>query len=250
MPCLVYPSVVSGIFHVWGHLLTSYNFFALLLSKIQMKKYFILFFNFIAIICSAQVSDTVKKYHVRLFHGETIFAAKIIYEPNSSRGDYIYVDTLKFKPEQVKNYENENGLFVNINNRFAKKEINGKINVYSYRPNEKSLFWYYEKENGSLHALNYTNLKNDIANNSDAIDVLNKIKKKRVKKRILAFTGGVVFVASIFILPVPALAMTIAKSLCMVIGVSAMIIALDNYPENYIPAIKAYNNTPRVANCI
>lgn len=158
-----------------------------------------------------------------LYPDSVIFARDIFLTRDFTGRPYFRVDGRRVHPDQVKFFNNEEGFYANGSNlniagenRFYERIRKGKINVYEERvidwddhrgpryrgyKEPEVLFTknFYNVGLGDLKKATYANLRADMAENMQSIDLLNKYNS--VKKAEKSFyIGGTASVAAGFIL--------------------------------------------------
>jgi hypothetical protein len=157
-------------------------------------------------------------YFVYLY-GDKIIKGKTIYSRNPwFKSAYVQIDSLRYQGNAVEFYQNEEGLFANIN-RISYGTIfipcveKGKINLFEYErtndnefydPNSldfyggvetKSYKYYYNSGFSRLKEANYSNLSMDLQDNPQAMLHLENYQSQR-KLSVGLTAGGIVLMAA------------------------------------------------------
>ena len=158
---------------------------------------------------------------IYLFSDSLIYANSIKLRPDFANVLQLRVDSRRVPTAQVKFFNNEDGFFANTRkfnffgaNEFSERIITGRINFYrqftydpygynrSYRfrnrQNESvDVRMFYNKGYGDLKKVNYANLKQDMADSAESMDLLEGYKKKLNTSRILYGTAGASILAGL-----------------------------------------------------
>ncbi len=150
-----------------------------------------------------------------------IYAKRITLRPDFAGFWQLRADSRRVAPEQVKFFSNENGFFANTRRvtfgyttEFAERIVEGKINIYQEIPYDQFLYdryyrygdgpgpvvnfrMFYNKGFENLKKLNYRNLKTDMIDNPESMDMLKSYKKSINTSRMLYTAAGASFVAGI-----------------------------------------------------
>ncbi len=137
------------------------------------------------IICFSQLENKSADFII-LDNGKKIFGNKV-----TKKGSQLFVDENVYKSKYIMFYQNELGNYAKTSLGFQKRIIDGNISVYSLsRVNPDKtvnlINSWYTKDNSFVKRAIYSNLREDLNDNSSSIDHLKTY-------RILNFIGlGVV----------------------------------------------------------
>jgi len=154
---------------------------------------------------------------------QLIYADKVEYVDPFLASSYIMLDSIKYKLNSIKFYNNSDGFFANISlkggfsSRFAERIEKGRINLYENWVSSpghmaptgfnggmmmmgggRSKIQYYNKEWGDLKKASYKNLIVDLADNEESMLFLKKYKIKRTTANIFYIVGGAIALTSIY----------------------------------------------------
>lgn len=178
-----------------------------------MKKLFIIAMACYGLNATAQTRES--KNFLYLYSDSMVYARDIKFRPDFSGNIRLRVDSRSYPTAQVKFFNSKDGFFANTRKfgvlkrgEFSERIIDGRINVYqektlSYAPfiydanhNSNPHFinspspsvrvdMYYNKGYDDLKKLNYRNLKNDMADNPESMDMLHSYRKSMNTSNIL-----------------------------------------------------------------
>lgn len=172
-----------------------------------------------AITARAQVHES--QNFLYLNSDSVIYAQRIKFRPDFSGFWQLRVDSKRIPPQQVKFFNNENGFFANTRRvtfgrtaEFAERIVEGKINIFQEIPYDEFLYdrpyrygsrtepvvnlrMYYNKGFGNLKKVNYRNLKTDMSDNAESMDMLEGYRKSMNTSKILYTAAGASVVAGI-----------------------------------------------------
>ncbi|RNI32441.1 hypothetical protein EFA69_03715 [Rufibacter immobilis] len=165
----------------------------------------------------AQGVSTGGSYFVELYNGERIYARKLQFKsPVFKQNFFLLDDSLRYAPETVKYFQNQEGYFARVNagrrfSDFAQREQAGRISTYFvYRmdynsfspgigigmgrygmggygmggygmggygyPSQRRVY-YFSKEQGPLEPLTYKNLRVALSDNPGSMESLQDYKR-------------------------------------------------------------------------
>ncbi|WP_288883061.1 hypothetical protein [Pedobacter panaciterrae] len=184
-----------------------------------MKKLLMVVLASYAITARAQVHES--QNFLYLNSDSVIYAKRIMFRPDFSGFWQLRADSRRISPEKVKFFSNENGFFANTRRvtfgrtaEFAERIAEGKINIFQEIPYDEflddrayryggrpepvvNLRMYYNKGFDNLKKVNYQNLKNDMADNPESMDMLAGYRRSMNTSKILYAAAGASFVAGI-----------------------------------------------------
>ncbi|MFA4869010.1 MAG: hypothetical protein WC623_12465 [Pedobacter sp.] len=172
---------------------------------------------------SAQVQES--RNFLYLYSDSVIYAKDIKLRPDFAGNMRIRVDSRSFPTAQVKFFSSKEGFFANTRKLgimkygdFSERIVEGRINVFQERKLSYSHFiydansnphfihnpepsininMYYNKGYGDLKKLNYKNLKNDIADNPESIEMLYAYRKSMNTSNVLYTAASISIIAGI-----------------------------------------------------
>ncbi len=171
----------------------------------------------------AQEAGYSTPYFIELYNGERVYARKLQYKsPLFKQNHFLLDDTLRFKPEEVKVFQNTEGYFARVNagrrfSDFAQRERTGRISTffvlrtdyntygpgvgmgmggfgrygyggYGY-PTQRKVY-YYSKDNGPLEPLTYRNLRVALSDNPGSLESLQKYKSAQTLQTGMYVAGA------------------------------------------------------------
>lgn len=184
-----------------------------------MKKMFI-----IAMACyglNAQAQTGGSKNFIYLYSDSVIYARNITLRSDPFGSWQLRADSRRVPSSQVKFFSNRDGFFANTRkltiagvNEFSERIAEGKINLYQ-RTSYDPLFYghhheyghsrqpdldvrmYYNKGFGDLKKVSYNNLKSDMVDHPQSMDLLKNYKKSRNTGKLLYTAAGASIVAGL-----------------------------------------------------
>lgn len=196
-----------------------------------MKKSLIIAMACYGLSATAQVQES--KNFLYLYSDSVIYADRILMRMDLSDRLHIQADSRRISSEQVKFINNEDGFFGKIRKRrtgenlLAEKVIEGRINIFKsvsfddlyydqyhdktgyrhlsvYRSRYTSAQSvtgdiYYNKGYGDLKKISYSNLKNDMTNDKECLDLLEGYRKSLRTTKILYIAGGASLLAAVIV---------------------------------------------------
>lgn len=167
----------------------------------------------------SQVNES--KNYLYLFSDSTVYAQKIRLRPDLRGSMTLRVDSRRVPIDQVKFFNNEEGFFANTKkldlfNRtaFAERIVEGKINLfqevtYSFNDMQPNYGRFsnrrahvvntrllYNKGLFDLKRVNYDNLREDMADRKESLDLLAGYRKSMRMGTVMYAAAGVAIVAS------------------------------------------------------
>lgn len=182
-----------------------------------MKKLLIAALACYGLSARAQVHES--KNFLYLYSDSVIYAKKIMLRPDFAGYWQLRADSRRVPTEQVKFFNNEEGFFANTRklhfvrtDAFSERIIEGRINVFQemtydpflydrgprYRDNRQSrvdLRMYYNKGFSDLKKVNYYNLKNDMSDHPESMDLLKSYRKSMNTSKIMYAAAAVSVIA-------------------------------------------------------
>ncbi|WP_316815409.1 hypothetical protein [Pedobacter nyackensis] len=170
---------------------------------------------------SARAQMHESKNFLYLYSDSVIYAKKIMLRPDFAGYWQLRADSRRVPTEQVKFFNNEEGFFANTRklhlgglSSFSERIIDGRINVFqemTYDPffdnrgprymdrrqSRVDLRMYYNKGYGNLKKVNYNNLKNDMSDHAESMDLLKGYKKSMNTSKIMYTAAAVSVIAGI-----------------------------------------------------
>lgn len=154
---------------------------------------------------------------IYLYSDSIIYAKHIDLERNFTGSLYLWADSKRIHPEQVKFFNNNRGFFANVKDfdlvgrtHFSERIRQGKINLYE----AKTIDWdsyddlggyrqpavvesknYYNKGYGSLRKANYVNLSIDLADNPQSMAFLAKYRSTKRTQVAMYVAAGLSFIS-------------------------------------------------------
>jgi len=181
-----------------------------------MKKLLIIAMACYGLSARAQMRES--RNFLYLYSDSIIYAKDIKLRPDFSGNLRILVDSRSVPIGQVKFFNSRDGFFANTRKmgimrtgEFAERIIEGRINVFQERPLSYPPFaydpyhapetyyapaqsintnMYYNMGYADLKKLNYANLKRDMANNPQSMDMLAAYRRSRVVSTSLYVAGA------------------------------------------------------------
>jgi len=159
--------------------------------------------------------------YVYLFSDSVIYARNIRLRPDFFNSLQLRADSRRIPLEQVKFFSNENGFFANTrklnfgrDTEFAERIVDGKMNIFQLRSYDPllddrgyrdrgrrreaiSIEMYYNKGYADLKKVSYTNLKMEMASNTQAMDLLQGYRRNISTSRALYIAAGASIVGSL-----------------------------------------------------
>ena len=182
-----------------------------------MKKMFIIAMACYGLNARAQTGDS--KNFVYLYSDSVIYARNITLRSDPFGSWQLRADSRRVPSSQVKFFSNRDGFFANTRkltiagvNEFSERIAEGKINLYQ-RTSYDPLFYghhhehghsrqpdldvrmYYNKGFGDLKKVSYNNLKSDMADHPQSMDLLASYKKNRNTTKLMYTAAGLSIVA-------------------------------------------------------
>ena len=165
----------------------------------------------------AQVDES--KNFLYLYSDSVVYANRLTMRPDYGGFWQIRTDSRKFPSTQVKFFNNENGFFANTRKAnflgettFSERVIMGRINLfretvydeqyyhrrYNHRPvaqQSVNVKMYYNKGYGDLKKVSYRNLRDDMADHPESLDLLDGYRKSLNTRNTLYVSAGVALLA-------------------------------------------------------
>jgi hypothetical protein len=184
-----------------------------------MKKLLMVVMASYALTARAQMHES--KNFLYLYSDSVIHARTIKLRPDFAGYWQLRADSRRIPTEQVKFFNNEDGFFANTRRlklggetSFSERIVEGRINVFQemtydpflhergprYRLRREPVVdfgMYYNKGFGDLKKVNYNNLRRDIADHPESIDLLNNYRKSMTTSKMLYTAAGVSIVAGL-----------------------------------------------------
>lgn len=154
------------------------------------------------------------RYFVKLRNGQVVYANKLQYKSPIFKQDFFLLDdSLKYSPEMVDVYQNDDGYFARVaaGNRFdsfAKRILEGPriskfytttidysamgYNPYGYgmpRTSRRRIY-FFSKDNGPLMTFDQNNLEQALADNASSMVLLQRHKRERVISTVMGIAGA------------------------------------------------------------
>lgn len=159
----------------------------------------------------AQLDET--KNFLYLYSDSVVYAQSIYLERDFRGMPYFRVDGRRVHPEQVRFFNSEEGFYANTSSfgltgqtMFSERIRKGKINIYEeqfiqwdnyhsyyapYREPEVAFTKnYYNVDLGPLKKATYTNLKSDMANDPESLNLLGRYKTVKKAERNFYLAAG------------------------------------------------------------
>ena len=167
----------------------------------------------------AQVDESKKFLY--LYSDSVVYANRVTMRPDYGGAWQIRTDSKRFPSTQVKFFNNENGFFANTRKTnflgettFSERVITGRINLfqetvydeqyygrrYNHRPMTQQpadVKMYYNKGYGDLKKVSYRNLRDDMADRPESLDLLVAYRRSLNTRNTLYTGAGVALLASI-----------------------------------------------------
>jgi len=167
--------------------------------------------------CIVYAQPDESREFIYLYSDSVIYAKHIDLERNFTGSLYLWADSRRIHPEQVKFFNNNRGFFANVKDfnligqtQFSERIRQGKINLYE----EKTVDWdaydelggyprptvidtrnYYNKGYGSVKKANYVNLSIDLADNPQSMAFLNKYRSTKRTQVAMYVAAGLSFIS-------------------------------------------------------
>ncbi|SMC89841.1 hypothetical protein [Pedobacter africanus] len=181
----------------------------------------------IAIACyglSARAQSGESKNFIYLYSDSVIHARNITLRPDAFGSWQLRVDSRRIPPQQVKFFSNRNGFFANTRRlnfagitAFSERVIEGRINLYQQTSYEPGLYndyhhphhqhyssrqpvdirMYYNKGFSDLQKVNYHNLKLDMADHPESMDLLAGYRRSMSTGKLMYVAAGAAIAAGI-----------------------------------------------------
>ena len=176
-------------------------------------------------ICSriAYAQPDESREFLYLYSDSVIYANRIDLERNYSGSLYLWADSRRIHPEQVKFFNNNRGFFANVKDfnssgetTFSERIRKGRINLYeaktvdwdsyddiryySRQPSVIESRNYYNKDYGALRKANYINLSEDLADNPQSMAFLHKYRSVKRTQIAMYVTAGLSLIAGIVVM--------------------------------------------------
>ena len=172
-----------------------------------------------ALTARAQMHES--KNFLYLYSDSVIHANTIKLRPDFAGYWQLRADSRRIPTEQVKFFNNDDGFFANTRRlklggetSFSERIVEGRINVFQemtydpflhergprYRHRREpvvDLGMYYNKGFGDLKKMNYINLRKDMADHPESINLLNNYRKSMNTSKMLYTAAGVSIVAGL-----------------------------------------------------
>ncbi|WP_225987815.1 hypothetical protein [Rufibacter sp. LB8] len=166
-------------------------------------------------------------YYVELHNGERVYASKIQYRSPVFKQNFFQLDdSLKYAPESVKYFYNQDGFFARLNagrrySDFAQRERAGKVSTYfvlrteynsmgpgfgmgmggvgvgmggGYGYPSQRRVYYFSKDDGPLEPMNYRNLRTALADNPGSLESLQQYKRgQNIQTAAYVLGAGLIF---------------------------------------------------------
>lgn len=172
------------------------------------------FFTCAYLNAKAQVDES--RNFVYLYSGSVIYGKNIRLRHDFFNSLQLRVDSKPITLQKIKFFKNDEGFFANTKGqdalgqiRLSQRIIAGKINLYQERPyttfldhtsqvhNERGIKTFYNKGYGDLKKANYNNLKIDMADHAESMDLLENYRKNVNTSNKLYIAAGASAVASL-----------------------------------------------------
>lgn len=186
-----------------------------------MKKLLIVVMACYGLNARAQVDES--KNFLYLYSDSVIFAKRISLRADVFNTLQLRADSRRVSTDRVKFFNNQDGFFANTRqvtfgrrSAFSERIIEGRINLYQQlayepyryeneygygsrysRPETVEMNMYYNKGYGDLKKVNYNNLKQDMADRAESMDLLKRYRKNINTARTLYIAGGASVVAGL-----------------------------------------------------
>lgn len=184
-----------------------------------MKKLLLIVMASYGLTAGAQVRPS--RNFIYLYSDSVIYAQSIRLRADFNNYLQLRADSRRVPIDQVKFFNNEDGFYANTRKlnfvgvtSFAERIVEGKINLfqevaydpylydYGYRFRERrnetiSLSMYYNKGNNDLKKVNYYNLKNDMSDQPESLQMLESYHKSIKSSTILYTAAGASVVAGL-----------------------------------------------------
>lgn len=174
-------------------------------------------------ICSrmAYAQPDESREFIYLYSDSVIYAGHIDLERNYSGSLYLWADSKRIHPEQVKFFQNNRGFFANVKDlnlmgetSFSERIRQGRINLYeaktvrwdeydspqAYHPGQPVVIDrrnYYNVGFGSLKRANYVNLSIDLADNPKSMAFLSRYRSAKRTQMAMYVTAGASLLAGV-----------------------------------------------------
>lgn len=169
-----------------------------------------------SLYANAQVDES--QNFVYLNSDSVIYADRVRLRPDFFNSLKLNVDGNRVAFERVKFFQSDDGLFANTTRLttlrtrgIAERIVGGKINLfqerdiesfshyrgYRYSPEKISTRMFYNKAYGNLKKVNYHNLKMDMADDPQSIDLLEGYRKSTRTANIMYATAGASILAGV-----------------------------------------------------
>lgn len=192
-----------------------------------MKKLLIIAMACYGLSARAQMRES--RDFLYLYSDSIIYAKDIKFRPDFSGNLRVKVDSRNVPLGQVKFLNSKDGFFANTRKmgimrteEFAERIIEGRINVFQERSISYAPFiynphyayethyvpapaasinsnMYYNKGYADLKRLNYNNLKRDMADNPQSMDMLYAYRRSRNATTLFYITGAASLLAGVFV---------------------------------------------------
>jgi hypothetical protein len=166
-------------------------------------------------------------FFVELQNGERVYARKLQYKsPIFKQNFFLLDDSLKYAPESIKFFQNQEGFFARLNagrrySDFAQREMTGRVSTYfvlrtDYNSMSPSIgvgmgrygyggygyggyptqrkVYYFSKDNAELVQMNYRNLRDALADNPGSLESLKQYKRSQnIQTAMYVVGAGLIF---------------------------------------------------------
>jgi len=184
-----------------------------------MKKLLIIVMACYGLNARAQVDES--KDFLYLYSDSVVFAKKVTLRTDFFDSWQLRADSKRVPTAQVKFFNNKDGFFANTRkltfgreSEFTERIIEGRINLFqewTYDPlsyDRRSIYrarraqqidfrMYYNKGYDDLKNVSYTNLKADMSDNKESMNLLSSYRKSINASRAMYIAGGASLVAGI-----------------------------------------------------
>lgn len=181
-----------------------------------MKRILTFVLVWVSLCASAQVDES--KNFVYFNSDSVIYADRVRLRSDFFNSLKLNVDGNRIAFERVKFFQSDEGLFANTTRLttlrtkgIAERIVRGKINLFQERdiesfshyrshwhsPEKISTRMFYNKAYGNLKKVNYHNLKRDMADDPESIDLLEGYRKSTRTSNIMYATAGASLLAGL-----------------------------------------------------
>ncbi len=185
-----------------------------------MKKLLIIVMACYGLNARAQVDGS--RDFVYLFSDSIVYAKKVRLNPDLSGGWQVRADSRRILNDRIKFFNNDDGFFANTRqmnplriSSFSERIIEGRINLYQQTeyeplgygrrhryvrntPQNVDHRMFYNKNYTDLKRVNYQNLRQDMADHPESIDLLNRYRRSVNTKKAM-YTAAALSIVGSFI---------------------------------------------------